>query len=65
MGLGATSLASPGRAARKKPNIVLIMADDLGYECLGCYGGISYETPVLDDLAGKGVRFEHCYSTPL
>lgn len=64
-GLGATSLASPARAAQKKPNIVLIMADDLGHECLGCYGGTSYETPVLDELAGKGVRFEHCHSTPL
>jgi arylsulfatase A len=49
----------------KKPNIVLIMADDLGYECLGCYGGKSYETPVLDKLAATGMRFEHCYSQPL
>jgi arylsulfatase A len=41
------------------------MADDLGYECLGCYGSKSYKTPVLDELAATGVRFEHCYSQPL
>ncbi|MBN2313286.1 MAG: sulfatase-like hydrolase/transferase [Sedimentisphaerales bacterium] len=49
----------------KKPNIVFIMADDLGYECLGCYGSQSYKTPVLDELARTGMRFEHCYSQPL
>ena len=51
--------------ASKKPNIILIMADDLGYECLSCYGSQSYKTPVLDALARAGVRFEHCYSQPL
>jgi arylsulfatase A len=45
--------------------IVLIMADDLGYECLGANGGTSYQTPVLDKLAADGVRFEYCYSQPL
>ena len=49
----------------KKPNIVLIMADDLGYECIGANGGTSYQTPVLDSLAKTGMRFEHCYSQPL
>lgn len=48
-----------------RPNIVLIMADDLGYECIGANGGTSYETPVLDRLAKEGMRFEHCYSQPL
>jgi arylsulfatase A len=47
------------------PNVVLIMADDMGYECLGTYGSTSYQTPNLDSLAAKGVRFDHCYSTPL
>lgn len=50
---------------RRKPNIVLILADDLGYECLGANGGTSYKTPALDALAAGGVRFEHCYSQPL
>lgn len=49
----------------ERPNIVLIMADDLGYEGLSCNGGQSYETPVLDQLAQTGVRFTHCYSQPL
>src|SRR5687768_3326563 len=49
----------------KKPNIILIMADDHGYECLGANGGKSYKTPRLDMLAAQGVRCTHCYSTPL
>ncbi len=49
----------------KLPNIVLIMADDMGYECLGCYGSTEYQTPNLDRLAAEGIRFEHCYSQPL
>ena len=44
------------------PNIVMIMADDLGYECIGANGGTSYKTPVLDQMAAEGVRFEHCYA---
>lgn len=50
---------------RLPPNIILIMADDLGYETLGCNGGVSYPTPNLDRMARQGVRFEHCYSQPL
>ena len=49
----------------KKPNIVLIMADDMGYECIGANGSIEYQTPNIDELANKGIRFEHCYSQPL
>jgi arylsulfatase A len=48
-----------------RPNIVLIMADDLGYETIGANGGTSYATPVLDGMARGGVRFEHCYAQPL
>jgi arylsulfatase A len=47
-----------------KPNIVLIMADDVGTEVLGCYGGTSYATPNLDKLAQTGIQFTNCYSTP-
>ncbi len=54
-------LESPGI----RPNIVLIMVDDLGYEGLGCNGSTSYQTPHLDALAESGVRFTHCFSTPL
>lgn len=49
----------------RKPNIILIMADDLGYECLTVNGGQSYRTPSLDRLASQGMRFEQCWSQPL
>lgn len=58
----ALMFAVPAAADDRPPNIVLIMADDLGYECLGANGGTSYETPILDRLAADGVRFEHCYA---
>ena len=51
--------------SNRPPNIVLIMADDLGAECVNCYGGTSYETPHLDALAASGMRFTHCFSQPL
>jgi arylsulfatase A len=51
--------------APRKPNIVLILADDLGYETLGCNGCVSYKTPVLDKLAAEGTRFHRCYVQPL
>ncbi|MGB7343190.1 MAG: sulfatase-like hydrolase/transferase [Pirellulaceae bacterium] len=47
------------------PNIILIMADDVGIEGLGCYGGTSYKTPNLDSMASQGLRFTHAYSQPL
>ncbi len=49
----------------RPPNIVLIMADDMGREALGNYGGASYETPAMDKLAKEGVRFTQAYSLPL
>ena len=49
----------------KKPNVILIMADDMGYECLSTYGSTEYETPVLDKLANEGIRFDNCVSQPL
>lgn len=52
-------------ASAAKPNIVLIMADDFGYECVSANGGQSYQTPNLDRLAASGVRFEHCHVQPL
>ncbi|MEO6254659.1 MAG: sulfatase-like hydrolase/transferase [Ferruginibacter sp.] len=48
-----------------KPNIILILADDLGVETLGSYGGSSYKTPNLDLLAANGMRFNQAYATPL
>lgn len=58
------AFSAPLIHAADRPNILLIMADDLGYECLGAYGGRSYETPHLDVLAESGMRFDDCFSTP-
>jgi arylsulfatase A len=62
---GLVSFYLPGRGNNQKPNIILIMADDMGYECLSSYGSASYSTPNLDNLAKNGVRFIHGYSQPL
>lgn len=48
-----------------KPNVILIMADDMGYECLSAFGSTSYNTPVLDSLAANGILFKNCVSQPL
>jgi arylsulfatase A len=49
----------------RKPNIVLLMADDMGYECLSANGCLSYDTPFLDELGTKGIRFNYAISQPL
>ncbi|BDS08596.1 arylsulfatase [Oceaniferula spumae] len=56
--LSQTSLAKP-------PHIILIMADDVSWECFGTYGAQDYKTPELDQLAKQGMQFSHCYSTPI
>lgn len=48
-----------------RPDILLIMADDVGVEGFGCYGGASYATPHIDAMASRGVRFTHAYAQPL
>ncbi len=45
-----------------KPNILLILADDVGREMFSSYGGTSYQTPNIDKLASESMRFEHVYS---
>lgn len=56
----AAEAADPSR-----PNVILIMADDVSWECFSCYGAEDYKTPNIDRLASQGIRFEHCYSTPI
>ena len=52
-------------AAERRPNIVLIMADDVGWEAFESYGGEDYRTPRLGRLAARGGQFDHCYSMPI
>ena len=59
------ALIASSQTISAAPNIVLIVADDLGVEGLGCYGGTSYKTPALDRLAREGLRFTHAYAQPL
>jgi arylsulfatase A-like enzyme len=54
---GATLLPSRAAAQRRPPNIILIVADDLGYADLGSYGNTENRTPHLDRLASEGLRF--------
>ncbi|MBA4018462.1 MAG: arylsulfatase [Pirellula sp.] len=58
----AAQLAPAAAAEPRRPNIILIMSDDMGYSDLGCYGG-EIETPNLDALARGGVRFTQFYNT--
>ncbi|MHC4755679.1 MAG: sulfatase-like hydrolase/transferase, partial [Planctomycetota bacterium] len=46
----------------KKPNMIFIMADDLGYGDLGCFGGKDLLTPCVDRMAAEGIRFTQCYA---
>ena len=49
-------------AAAERPNVLFILADDLGYGDLSCYGRPDYQTPVLDRLARQGLQFTSAYA---
>src|SRR5688500_2972278 len=65
-GVGAVGLAAlmaeAQEAGGERPNFVFILADDLGWADLGCYGSKYHETPNLDRLAGEGMRFTDAYA---
>ena len=63
--LVALVISSASSVLAAKTNIVLIMADDMGYECLSSNGGAPYKTPNLDRLAADGMRFLNCHSQPI
>ncbi len=72
VGLGTVTLAMQGcvsasarisdKASKDRPNIIFILADDLGWAELGCYGNTFSETPNLDELAGQGTKFTDAYA---
>src|SRR5215470_18796714 len=49
-------------SAQTRPNIIYIMADDLGYADLSCYGRKNYQTPNLDNLCSQGIKFLNAYA---
>ncbi len=65
--VGGVLIGSYARAAAAatKPNIILILADDLGWADLACYGNTFNETPHIDRLAQQGVRFTQFYAGPV
>ena len=68
LGLGAAAIAAPSAVTnltaqnKDKPNIVLILVDDLGWADVGCYGSTYYETPNVDRLAREGMKFTDGYA---
>ena len=62
---GTIAFAFVAIAQARQPNILLIMADDLGAEALPCYGNTAFTTPNLDKLAQEGARFDNAYASPV
>src|SRR3982751_6331512 len=65
--IGTTTVVSTAvsaqRTPNRRPNILFILADDLGYGDLSCYGRPDYRTPVLDGLARQGIKFTDNYAS--
>jgi arylsulfatase A len=59
---GVTALGQGVSQDRRKPNIVLMLVDDLGYGDFGCYGNTFHETPNIDRLAREGMKFTQAYA---
>ncbi len=55
------SVVSASSGEARKPNVIVIMADDMGFGDLSCYGAKDFETPNIDKLAGEGIRFTSGY----
>ncbi len=60
--LFALLFCNPALCGAVRPNILFILADDLGWRDLGCYGSTFHETPHLDRLASEGLRFTQAYT---
>lgn len=65
VGIALWLVAGLLRAEADRPNILIILADDLGYETVGAYGGNDFATPELDRMAENGLRFSRAYTSPV
>jgi arylsulfatase A len=61
---GGAELFAAAAGGDARPNIIVILADDLGIGTVGCYGSDNFRTPNVDALAASGIRFTTCYSAP-
>ena len=62
LALGMFSLTAAHAAESSRPNVIIFLADDLGYGDLGCYGHPRIKSPNLDRFAREGVRLTQCYA---
>ena len=67
VGLGAAAAALPqaiseGRTSKRKPNVVLVLVDDMGWTDVGCFGSTYYQTPNTDRLCRGGMKFTQGYA---
>ena len=63
--LGLVCLTLSATAQTKKPNIIFVLADDLGIDGVSCYGADFYKTPEIDKLAKTGIKYTNAYTAPL
>ena len=63
--IATSAVFAEERNDARPPNVIIVLADDLSYDVLSCYGGESVETPNLDKLAAEGMRYTHCFSPAL
>jgi len=63
--LGLICLTLSATAQTKKPNIIFVLADDLGIDGVSCYGADFYKTPEIDKLAKTGIKYTNAYTAPL
>ena len=59
--MGLVAFAPSLASSKDAPNIVFILADDIGYGDFGCYGAVKVKTPNIDKLAAEGLRFTRAY----
>ena len=63
--LNVSAQSKKVKTSTSKPNIIYILADDLGIGDVSCYGSDNNKTPIIDKLAQGGIRFTHGYTAPL